>query len=144
MKRRRRTVPMKELALQLNGTESATRVQPWKPRVKSTVVGVGIGSEVLPQPVQSPTESVELVLAPAAIERALSIYEQLQQHDQSVILQARKILTQHIYGMVDRGECDEQRLTVGGLIHLRAVERDHVIKSAQDARSKTQERKTIA
>ena len=144
MKRRRRTVPMKELALQLNGTESATPVQPWKLGVKSTVVGAGIGSQVLPQPVQSPTESVELVLAPAAIERALSIYEQLQQHDQSVILQARKILTQHIYGMVDRGECDEQRLTVGGLIHLRAVERDHVIKSAQGARIKTQERKTIA
>ena len=143
MKRRRRTVPMKELALQLNGTESATPVQPWKLGVKSTVVGAG-RSDVLPQPVQSPTESVELVLAPAAIERALSIYEQLQQHDQSVILQARKILTQHIYGIVDRGECDEQRLTVGGLIHLRAVERDHVIKSAQDARSKTQERKTIA
>jgi hypothetical protein len=58
---------------------------------------------------------------------------QLQPRDQSVIVQARKILTQHIYGMVDRGERDEQRLTVGGLIHLRAVERDHAIKSAQGA-----------
>jgi hypothetical protein len=45
-----------------------------------------------------------LVIAPAAIERALDVYEQLQKHDPSVILQARKILTQHIFGMVDQGE----------------------------------------
>lgn len=50
--------------------------------------------------------------------------------DQSVIHQAKKILAQHIDGMVDQGECDEQRLTVGGLVHLKAVERDHAIKSA--------------
>jgi hypothetical protein len=55
---------------------------------------------------------------------------QLQPRDQSVIVQARKILPQHIYGMVDRGERDEQRLTVGGLAHLKAIERDHSIKSA--------------
>jgi hypothetical protein len=76
-------------------------------------------------------DSVEQVIAPAAIERALSIYQQLQEHDQSVVSQARKILTQHIYGMVDQGECDEQRLVLGGLAQLKAVERDHEIKSAQ-------------
>src|SRR4030081_1911251 len=76
------------------------------------------------------TDPVEVVVAPAAIERALHAYEQLQPRDPSVILQARKILTQHIYGMVDQGEHDEQRLTVGGLAHLKAVERDHAIKSA--------------
>jgi hypothetical protein len=81
----------------------------------------------------APTEGtpVELVVAPAAIERALDVYEQLEPHDPSVILQARKILTQHIFGMVDQGELDEQRLTVGGLARLKAVERDHAIKSAQ-------------
>jgi hypothetical protein len=84
------------------------------------------------------TDPVELVVAPAAIERALHVYEQLQtQHDASVILQARKILTQHIYGMVDQGEQDEQRLTVGGLTHLKAVERDHAIKSAHAASEKS-------
>ena len=76
------------------------------------------------------TEAVELVVAPAAIERALHVYEQLQPHDTSVILQARKILTQHIFGMVDQGELDEQKLEAGGLAHLKAVERDHGIKSA--------------
>lgn len=76
---------------------------------------------------------VEKSVAPAAIERALAAYQQLQPRDQSVIVQARKILTQHIYGMVDQGEQDEQRLTVGGLAHLKAVERDHAIKSAHGA-----------
>ena len=77
------------------------------------------------------SDPVEEVVAPAAIERAFGIYQQLKQRDQSVLLQVRKILTQHIYGMVDQGERDEQRLTVGGLIHLKAIERDHAIKSAQ-------------
>jgi hypothetical protein len=74
------------------------------------------------------------VISPAAIERALSVY-QMQPRDQSVIVQARKILTQHIYGMLDRGERDEQQLTVGGLAHLKAVERDHGIRSAHGADS---------
>jgi hypothetical protein len=73
------------------------------------------------------SDPVEEVVAPAAIERALGIYQQLRQRDQSVCSQARKILTQHIFGMVDQGEQDKQRLTVGGLIHLKAVERDHAI-----------------
>jgi hypothetical protein len=87
--------------------------------------------EVMKRHASPITDPVELVVAPAAIERALDVYEQLQPHDPSVILQARKILTQHIFGMVDQGELDEQRLTVGGLARLKAVERDRGIKSAQ-------------
>jgi len=83
--------------------------------------------------IQAIPDAVEKTIAPAAIERALTIYLQLQPRDQSVIVQARKILTQHIYGMVDQGERDEQRLTVGGLVHLKAIERDHAIKSAHGA-----------
>lgn len=78
-------------------------------------------------------DAVEEVCAPAAIEMAMGIYQQLQHPDLSVSRQARKILTQHIYSMVDRGGCDEQPLTVGGLSHLTAVERDHAIKSAYPA-----------
>ena len=76
---------------------------------------------------------VEEVVAPAAIERALGIYQQLQHRDQSVLLQARKIVTQHIYGMIDKGEFDEQRLTVGGLARLKSIERDHDILSASES-----------
>ncbi len=121
-----------EIAKKLGRSEAAIHVEAWK-------LGISVRSkavETAPSP--TPTkekgriapERVELVVAPAAIERALSVYEQLQPHDPSVILQARKILTEHIFGMVDQGEQDEQRLTVGGLAHLKAVERDHAIKSA--------------
>jgi len=82
-------------------------------------------------PVQFKDDLVEKVVAPAAIERALSVYQQLHERDQSVLLQARKILTQHIYGMVDEGECDQQRLVVGGLAQPKKIERDHEIKSAR-------------
>ena len=88
-----------------------------------------------PPETQTIPDAVETVIAPVAIERALTIYQQLQARDQSVIAQARKILTQHIYGMVDRGEREEQRLTIGGLAHLTAVEREHGIKSAHGAES---------
>jgi hypothetical protein len=81
-------------------------------------------------PVQPTADSVERVVAPVAIERALSMYQQLRERHQSVVLQARKILTQHIYGMVDQGECNEERLIAGGLAQLDAVERDHEIRSA--------------
>jgi len=73
------------------------------------------------------------VVAPAAIERALAVYQEMRRQDQSVLVQAQKIVTRHIYGMVDRGEHDELRLTVGGLVCLKAVERDHKIKTAQNA-----------
>jgi hypothetical protein len=39
------------------------------------------------------SDPVEEVVAPAAIERAFGIYQQLQQRDQSVLLQAQKILS---------------------------------------------------
>lgn len=77
----------------------------------------------------------EEAVAVAAIERAVGIYQQMQQRDRSVILQARRILTRHIYGKVDQGERDEQRLTVSGLAHLKSVERDHAIRSAHDAQT---------
>jgi hypothetical protein len=90
------------------------------------------------------SDPVEEVVAPAAIERALGIYQHLQQRDQSVLLQARKILTQHIYGMVDQGEHNEQGLTVGGLAQLKAVEHDHAIRSAHDTIPKMPKRRACA
>jgi hypothetical protein len=82
-------------------------------------------------PLQPFPDEVEQVIAPAAIERALAVYQRLNDYDKSVVLQARKNLTQHIYGMVDDGERDLERLVVGGLAYLKAVEADHETKSAQ-------------
>jgi hypothetical protein len=76
------------------------------------------------------TESAELVVAPAAIERALHLYEQLQPHDTLVILQAAKTPNTAYFRNGRPGELDEQKLVAGGLAHLKAVERDHGIKSA--------------
>jgi len=136
-------VSLEEIARQLNRTEAATRVQAWKLGVSVKFAGGAKVRRTVKRPVQPVADSVEQVVAPAAIERALSIYQQLQERDQSVVLQARKILTQHIYGMVDQGERDEQRLIVGGLILLKAVERDHAIKSAQGAPNKKQRGKAF-
>jgi hypothetical protein len=87
-------------------------------------------------------DPVEDICAPAAIERALCIFRELREQDQSVILQARKILTQHIYAMIDKGEYDEQRLTVSGLAHLKSIERDHAIKSAHGTPTKKRSRRS--
>jgi hypothetical protein len=87
-------------------------------------------------------DPVEVVVAPAAIERALHVYEQLERRDPSVIRQAKKVLTRHIYGMVDQGEEDVQRLTVGGLAHLKKIERHHGIKSAYVSSKKTERGKS--
>jgi hypothetical protein len=89
-----------------------------------------LGLSAMTEPVGN---EVEEICAAAAIQRALGIYQQLQNPDRSVCLQARKILTQHIYAMVDMGERDEKRLTVGGLAHLKSIERGRPIKSAHDA-----------
>ena len=128
---------LREIARQLDRTEDATRLQAWKLGVKIGVVGATV-RRTYKRPAQPQANVVEQVIAPVAIERALSIYKMLQERDQSVVLQARKILTQHIYGMVDRGETDEQRLTVGGLTHLKAIERDHAIKPVHVGPSKGQ------
>lgn len=103
---------------------------------------MGLLEKVMKRQAPRITDSVELVAAPAAIQRALDVYEQLLPHDPSVVLQAKKILTQHIYGMVDQGEHDEQRLAAGGLAHLREVERDHAIKSAHVVSRKPDRSKT--
>jgi hypothetical protein len=136
--------PLKEIARQLNRSEAATAVQASKLRV-SLKLGADIAQQATttanraPEPKSTP---VELIVAPAAIERSFNIYRQFQHRDQSVLLQARKILTQHIFGMVDKGERNEQRLTVGGLARLKAVERDHEIKSAYDVPSKKRKQKS--
>jgi hypothetical protein len=88
--------------------------------------------------IQAADNSIERFVAPAAIERALSIYQQLRERDFSVVSQARKILTQRIYALVDQGEADEHRLIVGGLVHLKSIERDRPIMSASDSHRKKQ------
>jgi len=66
---------------------------------------------------------VEESIAPAAIERALMIYEWLKDRDHATLVQARKALTERIYAMVTAGELDNARLVVGALTYLKDRER---------------------
>src|ERR1019366_8692725 len=83
-------LPLNELARKLNRTEAATRVQAWKLgfSVKSAAAAVCAPE---PRPTVSKTQTVpdpvEVIVAPAAIERALAIYQQLQPRDPSVVVQ---------------------------------------------------------
>ena len=66
---------------------------------------------------------LESAVAPSAIERAMEIFEKFKDRDRAERVQARKALTDHIFGLIAAGETDEQRLVVSGLAHLKSLER---------------------
>jgi hypothetical protein len=69
------------------------------------------------------TDPVEENVAPSAIERAMEVFEQFKDRDHPELVQARKALTEHIFGLIAAGETDEQRMVVSGLAHLKSIER---------------------
>jgi hypothetical protein len=69
------------------------------------------------------TDVLETTVAPAAIERALTIFERFRERDHANLVQTRKALTEHIFGLIATGKTDEQRLVVSGLTHLKSIER---------------------
>ncbi len=66
---------------------------------------------------------LESAIAPCAIERAMETFEKFKDRDHADLVQARKALTDHIFGLVAAGQTDEQRLVVSGLAHLKSLER---------------------
>ena len=68
------------------------------------------------------TDPIEEVLAPVVIERAMSVFENFRDRSHVDVVQARKALTQHIFGLISSGETDEKRLVVSGLIYLKSLE----------------------
>ncbi|HWX35533.1 MAG TPA: hypothetical protein VNZ53_49950 [Steroidobacteraceae bacterium] len=71
------------------------------------------------------TDPLEDILAPAVVERAMSIYESFQDRRYVDIVQARKALTRHVFGLIGAGETSSHRLTVSGLAYLKELEREH-------------------
>jgi hypothetical protein len=69
------------------------------------------------------TDHLQDVIAPSAIERALSIYQQMQECDHVTLTQARKTVTDQVYALINTGETDEQKLVVGALTQLKALDR---------------------
>ena len=68
------------------------------------------------------TDPHEQILAPAAIERAMAVFEQFRERDHVERTQARKALSEHIFGLIAKGETDDQRLVVSGLAYLKSLE----------------------
>jgi hypothetical protein len=68
-------------------------------------------------------DPMEEIVAPAAIERAMSVFEQFKGRDHFELIQARKALREYVYGQVAKGETDEKRLVVSGLTHLKRLEK---------------------
>jgi hypothetical protein len=56
------------------------------------------------------TDPTEEILAPAVIERAMSVFESLRERNHYEIVQARKALTPHVFELIGTGQKDEQRL----------------------------------
>jgi hypothetical protein len=69
------------------------------------------------------TDPIEEIVAPAAIERAMSVFEGLKERDHCELSQARKALRDFVFAQVAKGETDEKRLVVSGLTHLKQLEK---------------------
>jgi hypothetical protein len=68
------------------------------------------------------TDPIEDILAPTVIERSMSIFESFKDRDHADIVQARKALTQHVFGLIGSGQTDEKRLVVAALTYLKSLE----------------------
>jgi len=68
-------------------------------------------------------DHVETTVALLAIERAMAVFGKFKERDHAEIVQARKALTDYIFGQVAAGQTDEQKLVVAGLAHLKSLEK---------------------
>jgi hypothetical protein len=68
------------------------------------------------------TDPIEQILAPAVIERAMTVFESFKERDRCQIVQARKALTPHVFGLIGSGQTDEHRLVVSALTYLKSLE----------------------
>jgi hypothetical protein len=69
------------------------------------------------------TDPFEDILAPAVIERPITVFESFKVRSHCEIVQARKALTPHIFGLIESGQRDEQRLLVRALTYLKSLEK---------------------
>jgi hypothetical protein len=67
-------------------------------------------------------DPIEDVLAPAVIERAMSIFESFKDRDRVDVVQARKAVTEHVFGLIGSGQTDDKELVVSALTYLKSLE----------------------
>jgi hypothetical protein len=74
-------------------------------------------------------DPIEDILAPTVIERAMSIFESFRDRDHVDVVQARKALTQHVFGLIGSGQTDDKQLVISALTYLKSLEaRDEAAK----------------
>jgi hypothetical protein len=75
-------------------------------------------------------DPIEDILAPAVIGRAMSIFESFKDRNHVDVVQARKAVTQHVFGLIGSGQTDDKQLVVSALTYLKSREaRDQAAKS---------------
>jgi hypothetical protein len=52
----------------------------------------------------------------------MSIFESFRDRDRVDIVQARKAVTQHVFGLIGSGQSDDRELVVSALIYLKSLE----------------------
>jgi hypothetical protein len=52
----------------------------------------------------------------------MSIFESFRDRDRVDIVQARKAVTQHVFGLIGSGQSDDRELVVSALIYLKWLE----------------------
>jgi hypothetical protein len=67
-------------------------------------------------------DPIEDVLAPTVIERSMSIFESFRDRNRVDIVQARKAVTQHVFGLIGSGQTDDKKLVVSALTFLKSLE----------------------
>ncbi len=67
-------------------------------------------------------DPIEDILAPSVIERAMGVFQSLRDRDRCELVQARKALTPHVFGLIGSGQLNEHRLVVCALMYLKSRE----------------------
>ena len=65
-------------------------------------------------------DPLEDVLVPVVVEKAMALFESFRDRDRAETVQARKAVTEYVYGLMGQGNTDEKRLLVSALTYLKS------------------------
>jgi hypothetical protein len=70
-------------------------------------------------------DPLEDVPVPVVVEKAMVLFESLGDRDRAEIVQARKAVTEYVYGLMGQGNTDEKRLLASAPTYLKSRETRH-------------------
>jgi hypothetical protein len=68
------------------------------------------------------SDPVDDTLAPAVIERALTIFDAFKHRGPRAKVQARKAVTNHVFGLISAGHTEQHSLVVSALTFLKSLD----------------------